>query len=55
MLTSLIGLLLVLLVLVIIYWAVSRFVTGTPLTIIGIILGLVFLVYALRTLGIREP
>ena len=49
MITSLITLLIAGLVLYIIYYVVGMFIKGQPLKIIGIILGLVFLLYALRT------
>ena len=48
MLSSLISLLVAGLVLYIIYFVVGMFIKGRPLNIIGIILGLVFLLYALR-------
>jgi hypothetical protein len=41
-------LLIVALVLVLIYFVIGMFITGRPLQIIGIILGLLFLLYALR-------
>ena len=55
MITSLISLLIAALVLFIIYWIVSQFIQGTPLTIISMILGLVFLLYALRAFGFSVP
>lgn len=48
MVSVLITLLISGLVLYIIYCIVSMFIKGQPLRIIGIILGLVFLLYALR-------
>jgi hypothetical protein len=48
MLTSLITLLIVGLVLLVIYMVVGWFIQGRILQIIGIILGLVFLIYALK-------
>ena len=48
MIETLITLLIVALVLVLIYYVVGWFITGRPLQIIGIILGLCFLLYALR-------
>lgn len=47
-----IAILVVFLVLFLIYWAVGKFITGLPHQIIGIILGIIFLVYALQRLGI---
>lgn len=55
MLTSLLTLLIVALVLVLIYYVVGMFITGKPLQIIGIILGLVLLIYALRLFGVAIP
>jgi len=52
MVTSLITLLILALVLWLIYFVVGKFISDTPLQIIGIILGLVFLVKALAAFGI---
>jgi hypothetical protein len=52
MITSLISLLIAGLVLYLIYYVVGMFIKGSPLKIIGIILGLVFLLYALRAFNI---
>ncbi len=52
MITTLITLLVVALVLWIIYFVVGKFVDGTPLQIIGIILALVFLLYALKAFNL---
>ncbi len=52
MITTLISLLVAGLVLYIIYYIAGMFIKGQPLTIIGIILGLVFLLYALRAFHI---
>jgi hypothetical protein len=52
MINSLIILLILALVLYLCYFVVGKFIQGTPLQIIGIILGLVWLLYALQTLGI---
>ena len=52
MITTLITLLIAGLVLYVIYYIVGMFIKGQPLKIIGIILGLVFLLYALRAFGI---
>ena len=49
MITSLITLLIAGLVLCLIYYVVGMFIRGKPLNIIGIIMGLVFLLYALRS------
>ncbi len=48
MITTLITLLIAALVLYVIYYVVGIFIKGQPLKIIGIILGLIFLLYALR-------
>ena len=48
MITTLISLLITGLVLYVIYYVVGMFIKGQLLNIIGIILGLVFLLYALR-------
>jgi hypothetical protein len=50
MITTLISLLLAGLVLYVVYYIVGMFIKGQPLKIIGIILGLIFLLYALRAL-----
>lgn len=52
MITTLITLLIAGLVLYVIYYVVGMFIKGQPLKIIGIILGLVFLLYALRAFGL---
>jgi hypothetical protein len=52
MITTLITLLIVGLVLYLIFWVASKFIQGVPLQIIGIILGLLWLLYALRALGL---
>jgi hypothetical protein len=52
MIESIINLLVVFLVLILIYWMVGKFITGTPLQVIGIILGLIFLLYALNLFGV---
>lgn len=52
MITSLITLALFALFLWVIYFLIGKFVTGTPLSIIGLILGLVFLLKALPMLGV---
>jgi hypothetical protein len=48
MISTLISLLIAGLVLYVIYFIAGMFIKGRPLNIIGIILGLVFLLYALR-------
>lgn len=48
MITTLISLLIAGLILYVIYYIVGMFIKGQPLKIIGIILGLIFLLYALR-------
>lgn len=52
MITTLITLLVLALVLYLIYYVVGLFIQGTPLKIIGVILGLVFLLYALRAFNV---
>jgi hypothetical protein len=52
MIETLIYLLAVGLILWLVYYLVGMFMSGQPLTIVGIILGLLFLLYALRTLKI---
>ena len=52
MITTLITLLIAGLILYIIYYIVGMFIKGQPLNIIGIILGLVFLLYALRAFNV---
>lgn len=52
MIQILITLLIMALVLYLIWWVAGKFITGTPLQIIGIILGLVWLLYALGALGL---
>ena len=52
MIETLIYVLIVALVLWIIFYIAGKFVTGTPLNIIGAILALIFVLYALRALGI---
>ncbi|MFZ0710302.1 MAG: hypothetical protein WAM53_09710 [Terrimicrobiaceae bacterium] len=52
MITTLISLLIAGLVLYVIYFVVGMFIKGQLLNIIGIILGLVFLLYALRMFNI---
>lgn len=49
---SLIAVLVAALVLFLIYWVAGKFIQGTPLQIIGVILGLIFLVFALQRLGL---
>ena len=55
MITILITLLVVALVLYVIFYIVGLFIQGVPLKIIGAILALVFLLYALHAFGIRLP
>ncbi len=52
MLTALISILILALVLWVVYFLVGKFLTGTPLQIVGIILGLVLLLFALKRLGL---
>jgi hypothetical protein len=52
MITTLISLLIAGLVLYVIYYVVGMFIKGQPLNIIGLVLGLLFLLYALRAFNI---
>jgi hypothetical protein len=52
MITTLISLLIAGLVLYVIYYVVGMFIKGQLLNIIGIVLGLLFLLYALRAFNI---
>lgn len=52
MIQSLIVLLIIALILYLIWWIVGKFITGTPHQIIGIVLGLILLLYALKLFGI---
>jgi hypothetical protein len=49
-----IAILIVFLILFVIYWCVGKFIQGVPHTVIGIILGIIFLVYALKRLGVAD-
>lgn len=40
------------LVLALIYWVVSTFISGRPLQIVGVLFALILVVYALRAFGI---
>lgn len=55
MLTALITLLIVALVMFLVWWIIGKFITGTPHQIIGIILGLILLLYALRLFNVAIP
>ncbi len=52
MITTLISLLIAALVLYVIFYVAGMFIKGQALNIIGIVLGLVFLLYALRAFGV---
>lgn len=52
MITILITLLIVALILYLIWYVCGMFIKGQPHQIIGIILGLIFLLYALNSLGL---
>ena len=52
MINTLLLLLIVGLILWLIWYIVGRFITGTPHAIVGAVLGLVFLIYALQRLGL---
>lgn len=51
MISLLISLLIIALYLGLIYWVVGWFIQGRPLQVVGVILVLVFLLYALQRLG----
>lgn len=55
MITTLIYLLIAALILYIIWYLVGLFISGTPHKIIGLILGLILLLYALRLLPLPLP
>lgn len=55
MLTLLLSLLVIALVLYVVYVLVGMFIQGMPLQIIGIILGLLLLLYALRLFNVALP
>jgi hypothetical protein len=55
MITALITLLIVALVVFLVWWIIGKFITGTPHQIIGIILGLILLLYALRLFNVALP
>ena len=52
MIQTLIVLLILALVLYLVFWVAGKFITGTPLQIIGVILGLIWLLTALQQLGL---
>jgi hypothetical protein len=52
MIESLIVILVVALVLYLVFWVAGRFVQGTPLNIIGAILALIFVLFALQRIGV---
>lgn len=52
MIQTLIVLLVLALVLYLVFFVTGKFISGTPLQIIGIILGLIWLLYALSALGV---
>jgi predicted membrane chloride channel (bestrophin family) len=52
--TTLIGLLVLALILWVIYYVVGLFIQGTPHQIVGIILGLIFLIRALAAFGLAN-
>jgi hypothetical protein len=49
MITTLISILIAALVFYLIYYVARMFIQGRPLKIVGLILGLMFILYALRT------
>lgn len=55
MISALITLLIIVLVAYLVWYLVGLFITGTPHQIIGIIIGLIVLVYALKLFGIALP
>lgn len=52
MLSALLSILLLALILWLVYFIASKFMSGTPLTITGVILGIILVVYALQRLGV---
>lgn len=55
MISALITLLVVVLIAYLVWYCVGLFITGKPLQIIGIILGLMVLLYALKLFGVHIP
>ena len=55
MITTLIYLLVAGLVLYVIFWILSQFVQGVPLKIVGAILALIFILYALKLFNFALP
>ncbi len=51
MLTTLISIIIAAIVLYLIFYLAGKFMAGQPLRIVGIILGLIFVLYALRAFG----
>jgi len=54
MLTTIISLLVLALVLYLVFWVVGMFAPGVPQQIVGVILAIIFLVYALGQLGLMR-
>lgn len=54
MIEALIYILIAGLILWVIWWLVGKFIQGTPHQVIGIILGLILLLYAVRQLGFSD-
>jgi len=52
MISTLLSILIAGLVLYVIYYVARMFIKGQPLNLVGLILGLVFVLYALRAAGI---
>lgn len=52
MLTALLTILIVALVLIILYWLLGKLCGGVPLQVIGVILALILLLFALKKLGL---
>lgn len=55
MISTLITLLIVVLIAYLVWWCVGLFIQGKPHQVIGIIIGLVVLLYALKLFGVRLP
>ena len=52
MIEALIAILVVAFVLAVVYWILSKFLTGLPLQIVGVIMALLLLLVALQKLGL---
>lgn len=54
MIAALITFLIVALIAYLVWWIIGKFVSGTPHQIIGIVIALVLLLYALRLFGVVD-